>query len=59
MESVDIRRLESVTPEDVRELLRSTFEVMKVHHLHENGFLSSDQFRARLEIARVRVAAFT
>ncbi|MEP4147030.1 MAG: hypothetical protein ABJL54_07390 [Halioglobus sp.] len=54
MDAVNVRRLELVDPESVRELLRSTFEVMKLRHLHENGLLSSAQFQSRIEVARRR-----
>ncbi|MEH6637633.1 MAG: hypothetical protein V7700_19110 [Halioglobus sp.] len=56
MSAVNVRRLESVDPERVRELLRSTFELMKVRHLHDNGLLSTTQLKVRLETARGRVA---
>ena len=55
MGAVNVRRLEMVDPEDVRKLLRSTFELMKVLHLHENSMLTNDQLQGRLKAIRDRV----
>ncbi len=54
--AVNVRRLDSVDPEGIRELLRSTFDVMKVRHLHEHGVLTTAQLKQRLEVARNRIA---
>ena len=56
MSAVNVRRLESVDPEGVRELLHSTFELMKLRHLRDNGLLSNTQLEVRLEAIRHRVA---
>ena len=56
MNAVNVRRLELVEPEGVRELLRSSFVLIKMRHLYDNNLLSNAQFQMRLEILRGRVA---
>lgn len=58
MSVIDVRCLEAVNPEKVRELLRASFEAMKLGHLYENGLLSRGQLQSRIDAARNRIEEF-
>ena len=55
MREVDVRQLDLVDPDAVRNLLRSTFDIIKARHLFENNLLTREQFEGRLGEARVRL----
>ena len=57
MREVDVRQLDLVDPDAVRDLLRSTFDIIKAKHLFENNLLTREQYEGRLGEARVRLVA--
>ncbi|QFU76469.1 hypothetical protein EY643_12820 [Halioglobus maricola] len=57
MSTVDVRRLEQVNPDDVREMLTCIFALFKAKHLAENNFLSVEQYELRLKAAKDRLNA--